>query len=137
MADALEIGLSALRAHQRALEVAGHNIANASTAGYSRQITSFTTPQPESVTPGMLGRGVEVDAVRRSVDDLLIERLRQAQSEGQRLERIHSVLSSVESTFDEPGDSGFAASVNRFFAAFEDLSSNPEASPMRAAIVSE
>ncbi|HYE08162.1 MAG TPA: flagellar hook-associated protein FlgK, partial [Planctomycetota bacterium] len=137
MADALEIGLTALRAHQRAMEVTGHNIANAATPGYSRQRVSMTTPMPERVRPGMLGRGVEISAVRRSTDELLVERLRRSQSESGRLDGLGATLSAVEAAFAEPGEAGFGASINRFFATIEDLSNNPESSAMKSAVAAE
>lgn len=39
--SALNIGITGLRAHQRALDVASHNIANASTAGFQPQQAVF------------------------------------------------------------------------------------------------
>ncbi|MBA3845316.1 MAG: hypothetical protein H0X45_01600 [Planctomycetes bacterium] len=99
MADALEIGLTALRAHQRAMEVTGHNIANAATPGYSRQRVSLTSPMPESIRPGTLGRGVEIASIQRSTDELLVERLRRSQSESGRLDGLSNTLSAVEAAF--------------------------------------
>ena len=45
----LEVGLRALRAHQLALEVTGHNIANADTPGYSRQVANLTATRPYTI----------------------------------------------------------------------------------------
>ncbi len=137
MADALEIGLTALRAHQRAMEVTGHNIANAATPGYSRQRVELATPMPESIRPGMLGRGVDLVAVRRESDDLLIERLRQTQTDSGRLNGLSSTLSAIEAAFDEPGENGFSGAINRFYAAFEDLANNPESPALRSAVATE
>ena len=39
----LSIALSSLQAHQRALEIAANNVANANTPGYSRQAANMTT----------------------------------------------------------------------------------------------
>lgn len=39
--SALNIGISGLRAHQRALDVSSHNIANANTAGFQPQQATF------------------------------------------------------------------------------------------------
>ena len=42
----LEIGRRGLQTHQRALDVTGHNLANASTEGYTRQEAVFTQTDP-------------------------------------------------------------------------------------------
>ena len=43
MPDLLNTSLTGMLAFQRALEVTGHNIANANTPGYSRQVAEFAT----------------------------------------------------------------------------------------------
>jgi flagellar hook-associated protein FlgK len=135
MADSLLVGLTALLAHQRTLEVTSHNIANATTPGYSRQSVELSTPVPESIRPGQLGRGVEVKTIQRIYDSLLTARLRQSQGDGGRLQEKIGTLEAVESIFNEPGENGIAATVNRIYAAFEDLSNNPESNAMRSAAV--
>lgn len=68
----MEIARRGLKVHQQALDITGHNLANASTPGYSRQEAVLRVTDPytnpslnSSVTPGQLGSGVEVDKVRR------------------------------------------------------------------------
>jgi flagellar hook-associated protein FlgK len=137
MSLALDIGLSALQTHQRAMEVTSHNIANASTPGYSRQRSELTTPTPLDTRPGQVGRGVRVDAIRRISDDLITERLRSVQSETGRLNELGKVLADVEATFNEPGDAGLTSSTDRLYAAFEDLSNNPESNALRAGVIEQ
>ena len=43
MADLLNTSISGLLAFQRALDVTSHNITNANTPGYSRQLPDFQT----------------------------------------------------------------------------------------------
>ena len=45
MGSTLGIGLSALLAAQKAIDVAGHNIANTNTPNYTRQRVEFTSIQ--------------------------------------------------------------------------------------------
>lgn len=135
--DILLTGLSGLQSHQRAIEVTSHNIANATTPGYTRQQATLTTSSPEQTTLGNLGRGVTVEGVRRLANDLIIERLRQTQSESSRLSQIDQSLSTTELTFNEPGDNGLSASINQLFAGFENLSNNPESSALRNTVVQQ
>ena len=74
----LQTTLRGLLAHQRAIDVTGHNIANADTEGYSRQeaILSPTAPLriPAGTTigaPADLGTGVDAVAYRRMRDTFL------------------------------------------------------------------
>ena len=135
MPDALSIGLSALRAQQRALEVTSHNIANAATPGYSRQRTEQQAADPETVNPGQIGRGTTITAIRRINDSLVSERLRQAEGESGRLGQLASNLKIVQQAFNEPGENGLNQVTNRLFASFEDLSANPESSAVRSTSV--
>jgi len=133
----LYAGLSGLQAHQRALDVTSHNIANATTPGYTRQIANLTTNTPELSPQGMIGTGVSVDSIRRMVDNLLVERGRKAQSEGARLDQMQGSLEVAQSTFNEPGDNVLSAMINKAFSSFQDLSNSPESSALRSTVVQQ
>jgi flagellar hook-associated protein 1 FlgK len=68
----LETARRSLFTTQSALNTTGHNIANANTAGYSRQIVNMTASRPidavgysKSVAAGQLGTGVEATSITR------------------------------------------------------------------------
>ena len=67
----LEILRSSLQAQRLGLDVTAHNIANANTPGYSRQVvqmraaTPFPAPGMSAGRVGQLGSGVEVAEVQR------------------------------------------------------------------------
>ncbi len=135
MPDALLTSLSALSTQQRAMEVTSHNIANAATPGYTRQRVEMLARTPEDVKPGLVGRGVDIAAIRRVTDDMVSARLRQAEGESTRLTTLKTNLEVVQQAFNEPGDNGLAAVTGRMFSGLEDLSSNPESAAMRASAV--
>ncbi len=137
MPDALLVGLSGLQSHQRAIEVTSHNIANATTPGYTRQQVNLAANAPEAVAIGQIGRGVTVDSIRRVANDLIIERLRQSKSEDARLGKLNETLQAAELTFNEPGDTGLSATISKLFASFEDLSNNPESTALRTSVVTQ
>lgn len=137
MPDSMLIGLSGLQAHQRAIEVTSHNIANATTPGYTRQRADLGANSPENVALGQIGRGVTVDAIKRVANDLIIERIRQSQSETKRLGALDQTLTAAEQTFNEPGDTGLSATINTLFSSFEDLSNNPESTALRSSVVAQ
>ncbi len=135
--ESLLIGLTALQTHKRAMEVTSHNLANATTPGFSRQRAELTAPVPEDSNPGQIGRGVDVDAIRRIVDTLTDERLRASSSETGRLKTLRDNLKTIELVFNEPGENGLSGVTNSLFNVLGDLSNNPESSALRSAAVQE
>ena len=76
----MNIGLTALNAAQAGLVTTGHNISNASTAGYNRQRVDSTPQVPQLSGGGFFGRGVSVENVRRSYSEVLDRQAQLAQS---------------------------------------------------------
>ena len=72
----LQIGVSGLQAYQTSLSTTGHNIANANTAGYSRQEVMLESALPQYQGYGYVGAGVNIQDVRRLSDDFLTDQLR-------------------------------------------------------------
>jgi flagellar hook-associated protein 1 len=66
----LSIGSSALNAAQVGLSTTGHNIANASTPGYSRQVVVQSAAQAQNFGYGYIGQGTEVAAVTRVYSEI-------------------------------------------------------------------
>src|SRR5215475_11802099 len=79
----LETTLRGILAQQAAIDVTGHNIANANTVGYSRQ-RAVLAPTPSYAVPGtsrppqagQLGTGVDVAQYQRVRDDFIDIQLR-------------------------------------------------------------
>ena len=67
----LNVGARALMANQVALQTTGHNIANVSTAGYSRQSAQMVTVQGQFTGNGYVGQGVDVQTILRNHNELL------------------------------------------------------------------
>ena len=63
--DILNIGKSALNAAQIGISVTGNNIANASSAGYNRQVISQSAAPSQNVGFGYLGKGAQVTSIER------------------------------------------------------------------------
>lgn len=141
---ALETARRALVAHQRALEVIGHNIANAGTPGYVRREPILAaTPGYVVETgagfkrPGTVGTGVEIVRIKRVFDGFLESRIRQAGVTLGLWEGRNDALSQVEAVFGEPSDAGLADALSKFFAAWDELAKRPESIAVRTALVEE
>ncbi len=140
----LETARRALVAHQRALEVIGHNIANAGTPGYvRREPVLVATPGFVVETgagfkrPGTVGTGVEMVRIKRVFDGFLESRIRQAGVTLGLWEGRDDALAQVEAVFGEPSDTGLADALGKFFAAWDELSKRPESVAARTALVEE
>jgi flagellar hook-associated protein 1 FlgK len=133
--SALNVGRTALEAAQVALSVTGHNIANAATAGYTRQRVSLAAAPPATVGDQVLGAGVRVIDVRSMLDRTLDAHLRAAAGEANELAIRHTYLNRVESIFNELGDVNLSSALEAFFNSVQDLQTNPSDSALRAILV--
>lgn len=131
----LDIGLRSLLTAQSSLETIGHNVANASTPGYSRQ-SVLTSAAPGFRLRGlMMGRGVQADVVQRTVDTLLQNRLvRQSSSLGRLDARLEN-LSELETYVGSTGDEGVPARLSKLFADLSTLSTAPADPLLRSGAV--
>ncbi|MDI6894286.1 MAG: flagellar hook-associated protein FlgK [Bacillota bacterium] len=138
--DGIHIALSALRAQQRALEVAAHNVANANTPGFSRQQPILEPARPAlAPVPGAswgtyLGRGVQLAEVRRVRDLFLDAQVRSDMQLLGRWEARRDALAKVESIFNEPSDAGLRTVLDEFWASWQELANNPESLAARALV---
>jgi flagellar hook-associated protein 1 FlgK len=140
----LDTGVSALRAAQTMVDVAAHNIANADTEGYTRQEAALRAIPPVRTYvngPGLvlnqLGRGVEVERIRRLRDGLLDVQYRDVRSLTDEYRARSNALQQVEVTLDEPSDQGLQALMARFFNGFREVASEPESVAARAAALEQ
>jgi flagellar hook-associated protein 1 FlgK len=140
----LQTSLRGLVAQQRSIDVTGHNIANASTVGYSRQEATLAASAALQLPAGgvqsgsgaHLGSGVDVQSYRRLRDGFLdIQYRTQAMSHGEHEARA-SALDRAELSLAEPSADGINAQLGRFWNAWSDLANAPESPAARQALVS-
>ena len=134
----LEITRRALNSQQSALDVTGHNISNANTQGYTRQIANLkaTTPYTQPV-PGRtlsLGSGVSMDTVTRARDAFVDRQLRDETSNQQYWTSLQTSFSNIESLMNEPSDDSLSGDLDQFWSAWSDLAENPENSGSRSVV---
>jgi len=139
----LQTSLRGLLAQQRALDTTGHNIANASTAGYSRQ-EAVMAASPALVIPhgavqsgagAHIGSGVDVLSYRRVRDQFLDLQYRaQATRLGNELGKAEG-LDRAELALSEPGETGINQKLSEFWSAWGDLSNGADDSSARTALI--
>lgn len=131
----LDLGLRSLLTAQANLETIGHNVANASTPGYSRQELLVSTVPGINLRGLLLGRGVQADVVRRTVDELLGGRLLRQTSALGRLDARLGGLAEIETYVGSTGENGIPARLSAFFAGLSTLSTAPGDGLLRAGAV--
>jgi flagellar hook-associated protein 1 len=132
----IETTLRGLLAQQRSLDVTGHNIANANTVGYSRQQADLGTSAPLEVAPGkLLGTGVDVTQYKRVRDSFLDVQLRaQTMLQGS-ADATKDGLGQVEGVLSEPTDTGLNTLLNKYWNAWQTVSSGTEDPATRTSLV--
>jgi len=121
----LSIARGALLTQQGAINVTGHNIANANTPGFSRQRLAIAAAAPLQTSFGQIGRGVTATGLERFRDQFLDASYRRENGDLGRFTTQNDVLSQVERAFGEPSDTGMGAGLDQLFAAFSDLANDP------------
>lgn len=120
----LNVGARALLANQVALQTSGHNIANVSTPGYSRQSVVLQTVQGQFTGGGYIGKGVDVQTILRNHSELLTRQSTAASAvdagDTARMDRLRQ----LQDVFSG-GASGIGASINDMMNALSDVVSAP------------
>ncbi|MBI5639119.1 MAG: flagellar hook-associated protein FlgK [Nitrospirae bacterium] len=130
-----DIGKSAIFASQTALSVTSNNIANVNTSGFSRQEVILSIGYSQSIRGGSLGTGVTIEGIRRFYDSFIQSQLiGQNQNQGRSLV-LNQSLSQIEQIFNEAKGLGMGSYLDAYFAAWQELSLNPEGEPQRNMLI--
>lgn len=124
--SSLNIGATALQTSQYALDITGHNIANASTSGYSRQVVNTSASDPNVKTFGALGTGTEISSIKSVTDAFLEEQVRSALSTTDYLGELQQGYEKLEVYFNELSDNDLSTAIDDFWTAASDMSNNVE-----------
>lgn len=127
---ALNTAYRGLTAAQQGMNVAGQNIANAATEGYTRQRveqSSLAAPARGLFSGGMLqpGQGVSVDAIARLGSSFLDAGVRSTGAQAGYASVRSSALQGIESILREPGDNGISAALHGFWSAWQAAANQP------------
>lgn len=132
------IGSSGLVAGQAAMNIAGQNMANATTPGYRRQrLAMLPLSGAAMVGVGSPGAGVMVGGLNRALDLALLARLRHARGDEAGLLTDQRFLSGVESSNAMLGDQDLASRVETFLASFGDVAQQPGDTGVRTVVVQQ
>lgn len=137
----IEMGKKSLVTHQAAMNVAGHNVANAETEGYSRQQVTLEVFDPlyipgltRELTPGQVGQGVQVQKILRARDMLLEDRILGEKNGLSYWDTLSRWIYQVELVHNEPTDRSIMHVLDKFWSAWQELADNPDEIGPREAV---
>lgn len=129
----LSIAAQALKANQLAIQTTGHNLANVSTPGYSRQRVDLVSAYPSYEGGVFLGQGVDVAGIQRIVDRFAEAKLLTVNAEFGYAEAESRALARLEESF--PLGGGIDTALSAFFGALSDLANNPSGFAERVSLI--
>lgn len=127
----LNNALSGLKANQQAISVLSHNIANANTDGYSRQVVEQSALYVNGV-----GNGVRVDEVIRKVDKYLQRAVQTQGSEVARTNVVNDYFERINVLLGSPGGNNTLDEyISNFFTGLQGLSETPDRTSARSNVI--
>ena len=128
---ALLIGTSGMNYSQAALATVSHNVVNANTTGYSRQVV-----QAGASSINGYGNGVQVQNIQRISDRFMVSRVLTATSDASYATTKSSYMTSLEDTFTRASTGGGLESVvGGFISSLNNLAADPSNSSLRRTAV--
>ncbi|HOY69895.1 MAG TPA: flagellar hook-associated protein FlgK [Methylotenera sp.] len=131
----LSIGKTALNAAQVGISTTGHNIANASTVGYSRQVVVQSAASSQNFGYGYVGQGTEVASVSRVYNELLAKQAVNSQSVSSGLDTYAAQMTTIDNMLSNSA-AGLNPTLNDFFASVKSLAANPNDPSTRQTMLS-
>lgn len=131
----LSIGTSALAAAQVGMSTTGHNIANASTPGYSRQVAVQSAATAQNFGYGYIGQGTQIAGITRVFNELMARQVVNSQSMSTSSSTYSSQIATINNMLSD-ATAGLNPSITQFFGSVQDLAANPSDTPTRQSMLS-
>jgi flagellar hook-associated protein 1 FlgK len=135
MSNLLSIGKTGLLAAQTGIATTGHNITNASVAGYSRQGIVQGTLPPVNQGVGYIGTGTEVAQIKRYYDNFLNTQLMTAQANQGSVDAYLGQISQIDNMLSD-STIGLSPALQDFFKGVQTANSTPSLQAARESMLS-
>ncbi len=129
------IGVSGLNAAQIGQLTTSHNIANASTQGYSRQQIVQGTNTPMFTGAGFIGQGTNVRTVQRVYNNFLGSQVLASQTGASAMDSYLAEIQQIDNLLADPS-AGLSPALSEFFKGVQDVAANPASVPGRQSMIS-
>jgi flagellar hook-associated protein 1 FlgK len=130
MGNILGTAQSALLAAQAGLATTGHNIANAKTPGYNRQIVVQAAVAGQNEGGGFIGKGTTIVAVNRIYNDYLGDQIRSINTVKGQIDSHYTEAKRINNLVADP-TSGLSPVLQDFFKGVQALTGDASLNPSR------
>ena len=128
------VGISGLNAAQTGILTTGHNIANASTPGYNRQLIEQSTNIPLFTGSGYQGQGTNVATISRVYNQFLDRQVLSAQTGASEMDSYLAQIQQIDNLLADP-NSGLSPAMSAFFKGVQEVAANPSSVPSRQSML--
>ena len=153
LTGSISMARTSLQMNQRAIELAGHNLANVSNPAYARQRLTIETATGVPTEQGLQGGGVDITGVEQFRDFLLDRQVANEKSVqayldqkkkilqytqsaiGQELDRASSSAEGNAASQGVSGQMGLGDNLTDFFNSLQALSTNPNSQAYRQVVI--
>jgi flagellar hook-associated protein 1 FlgK len=129
---ALNTANTALGSDEVVIETIGHNVANASTPGYSQQTANLAATPPYTVpslfnkiSAGQVGTGVQVTSITRARDTLLDGQYRDQNQYAGQWSALDTAYTQIQGVLPEPSSTGLSETMSAFWTSWQSLADDP------------
>lgn len=124
-----DIGLRGMQIAQRAIELVGTNMSNASTEGYHAQ-TLVVNPLDFDHQFNTMPGTAEMGQARREIDNLLEQEITRQKPIAAQTSQELETLQTVESALGDINSNGLSTALGDFFNSLQELASQPTSQPL-------
>ena len=130
-----------IMANQLSLDTTGHNITNAGTEGYSRQVvtlaTTYAEERPSLHGTVIVGTGVDALAVNRARDVYADIQYRNENPTQQYYKTLSTNYDKLETIFNDSQNLGIEEAINKFYQNWVDVSTMASNSASRTQVIEQ
>jgi len=137
LSAALSTASSSLDLFSLGIQIAGHNIANASTPGYVRDELTTETSLPYRRGSVVIGTGATATGVRQQLDEYLEQRIRTANTDASASNVRNQAYQQLQSALQELGDQDLSSSLNSFLTSIQNVVNQPDDPAQRTQLIQQ
>jgi len=130
----LGVGITGLQAAQLGLTTTSHNIANASTPGFNRQVAIQDAQIPQLTGSGFVGQGTQVDTIQRQFNQFLNRQVVLGESQSAALDAFNAQITQINDLLADPS-AGLGPALQDFFNSVHDVANEPGTVVTRQALL--
>ena len=135
--NSLNIGYTGLAAAQTGISTTSHNISNAESEGYTRQVVRTAASAPISTGSGFIGTGTDIADVKRVFDNFVFDRYRSISSENEFSEFSKKTLEQLSTYFPEIDGVGIKTDLAEYYDMWQTFSDNPDNEAIKVSLAKQ